>query len=42
MMSQTSKRELLAEVRPRYTLGSRSDKQRVLDELVASTGYHGK
>jgi hypothetical protein len=42
MMSQTSKRELLAEVRPRYTLGSRSDKQRVLDELVASTGYHRK
>lgn len=42
MMSQTSKRELLAAVRPRYTLGSRRDKQRALDELVATTGYHRK
>jgi hypothetical protein len=42
MMSPTSKRELLAELRPRYTLGSRKDKQRVLDELVATTGYHRK
>ncbi len=42
MMSQTSKRELLAVVRPRYTLGNRTAKQRVLDELVATTGYHRK
>jgi len=42
MMSQTTKRELLAAVRPRYTLGNRRTKQRVLDELVASTGYHRK
>jgi hypothetical protein len=42
MMSLKSKRELLAELRPRYTLGQRSDKQRVLDELVATTGYHRK
>ena len=42
MMSQTSKRELLAELRPRYTLGNRSAKQRILDELVAVTGYHRK
>jgi len=42
MMSQTSKRELLAEVRPRYTLGNRTAKRRILDELVASTGYHRK
>lgn len=42
MMSQTSKRELVAAIRPRYTLGSRTDKQLVLDELVATTGYHRK
>lgn len=42
MMSQTSKRELLAAVRPRYTLGNRTAKQRALDELVATTGYHRK
>jgi len=42
MMSLKSKRELLAELRPRYTLGQRSDKQRVLDERVATTGYHRK
>jgi hypothetical protein len=42
MMSQTSKRELWAAIRPRYTLGSRTEKQRVLDELVATTGYQRK
>ena len=42
MMSQTSKRELLAAIRPRYTLGSRTEKALVLDELVATTGYHRK
>lgn len=42
MMSQTSKRELLAAVRPRYTLGNRTAKHRVLDELIAATGYHRK
>jgi len=42
MMSQTSKRELVAAIRPRYTLGSRPEKQLVLDELVATTGYHRK
>jgi hypothetical protein len=42
MMSQTSKRELLAAIRPRYTLGNRTEKQLVLDELVATTGYHRK
>ncbi len=42
MMSQTSKRELLATIRPRYTLGNRTEKQVVLDELVATTGYHRK
>ena len=42
MMRQTSKRELLAAIRPRYTLGSRAEKALVLDELVATTGYHRK
>jgi len=42
MMSQTSKRELVAAVRPRYTLGSRQEQGRMLDELVAATGYHRK
>ena len=42
MMSQTSKRELLAAVRSRYRLGNRSTKRLVLDELVATTGYHRK
>jgi hypothetical protein len=42
MMSQTSKRELVAALRPRYTLGNRAQKRQVLDELVAATGYHRK
>jgi len=42
MMSQASKRELIREIRPRYTLGTRADKRRILDELVATTGYHRK
>ena len=42
MMSQTSIRESLAAIWPRYTLGSRTEKQLVLDELVATTGYHRK
>jgi len=42
MMRQTGKREVLAEIRPRYTLGNRTTKRRILDELVAITGYHRK
>ena len=42
MMSQFSKREFLATVRPRYISGSKADKQRILDELVATLGYHRK
>jgi hypothetical protein len=42
MMSLSGKRELVATLRPRYLKGSRSDKQRILDELVATVGYHRK
>ena len=42
MMSQTSKRELVAEVRARYTLGTRTVKRQILDALAATTGYHRK
>jgi hypothetical protein len=42
MMSHTGKRELVAEVRARYTLGNRTAKRQILEELVATTGYHRK
>ena len=42
MMSQSSKDELIAELRPRYRQASRSEKQQILDEVVAVTGYHRK
>jgi len=32
----------VAELRPRYTLGNRTAKRRILDELVTVTGYHRK
>ena len=41
MMSQTSKRELLAAIRPRYTLGNRTEKQLVLDELGSFAHFLG-
>jgi len=37
-----SKRELLDAVAPRYRTARGADKQRILDEFVASTGYHRK
>ncbi|HUI89733.1 MAG TPA: ISNCY family transposase [Anaerolineales bacterium] len=42
MMSQQSKKELLEVVRERYVAAKRKEKQRILDELVAATGYHRK
>jgi len=42
MMSQGSKQELLATIQPRYLKAGRKDKQKILDEFVAVTGYHRK
>jgi len=42
MMSQRSKRELSEEIRPRYLRARKSEKERILDEFIASTGYHRK
>lgn len=42
MMSQGSKRELLETIRPRYRKASKKEKQKILDEFVAVTGYHRK
>ncbi len=42
MMSQRSKRELLERVRPRYLKATKKEKQNMLNEFVATTGYHRK
>jgi hypothetical protein len=42
MMSLKSKRELLEVVRPRYLKASQAEKQKMLDEFTAATGYHRK
>lgn len=42
MMSLKSKRELLAALRLRYQKAKRREKQQILDELTATTGYHRK
>ena len=42
MMSQRSKRELFAEIQPRYLKAKKGEKQKILDEFTASTGYHRK
>ena len=42
MMSQKSKRELIEAIRPRYLKANKVGKQHILDEFVASTGYHRK
>ena len=41
-MSQQSKRELFAEIQPRYLKADKAKKQKVLDEFTAATGYHRK
>jgi hypothetical protein len=42
MMSQRSKRELLVEIQSRYLKAKKADKQKILDEFTAATGYHRK
>jgi hypothetical protein len=42
MMSQQSKRELFAEVQPRYLKANKAEMQKILDEFTATTGYPRK
>lgn len=42
MMSQRSKRELIATIRPRYLKADKAGKAHILDEFIATTGYHRK
>jgi hypothetical protein len=42
MMSSRSKREMIETIQPRYLKASKAEKQRILDELIATTGYHRK
>lgn len=42
MMSQNSKRELVEAIRPRYLKAARNEKSKIIDELIANTGYHRK
>jgi hypothetical protein len=42
MMSMTSRRELLAVVAPRYRAARGEERGRILEEFLASTGYHRK
>lgn len=42
MMSQLSKQELLEAIHARYRKAKKAEKQQMLDEFVAATGYHRK
>ena len=42
MMSLRSKSELLEVTRPRYIKAKKAEKCKILDEFIASTGYHRK
>ena len=42
MMSQRSKREMIEAIRPRYLKANKSGKVQILDEFIATTGYHRK
>ena len=41
-MSLKSKRELCETVQPRYLKANKVEKQKMLDEFTATTGYHRK
>ena len=41
-MTKNAKKELLQAVRARYLKANKAGKERILDEFVASTGYHRK
>ena len=42
MMSQRSKREMIESIRPRYLKANKVGKAQILDEFIATTGYHRK
>ncbi len=42
MMSQRSKREMIEAIRPRYMKANKAGKEQILDEFIATTGYHRK
>lgn len=42
MMSRSSKREMIETIRPRYLKAGKAGKEQILDELVATAGYHRK
>ena len=42
MMSQRSKREIIEAIHPRYLKANKGGKQQILDDFIATTGYHRK
>ena len=42
MISQRSKHELMKAIQARYLKAKKGEKQRMLDEFTATTGYHRK
>jgi hypothetical protein len=42
MMSQRSKREMIAAIQPRYLKANKAGKEQILNEFIATTGYHRK
>jgi len=41
-MSQRSKREMIESIRPRYLKANKTGKAQILDEFIATAGYHRK
>ncbi len=42
IMKRNTLQDLLEQIRPRYARSTKKEKQRILDEFVATTGYHRK